>query len=262
MIWTFLAVYAGVLAFLYVFQRSMIYHPDFRSGAPYQGPVNYEPVSATTSDGLSLRGFLSLPKTGYNCLFIWFQGNAGTPDMRQEFAESYATGGCGVLITSYRGYAGNKGSPSEEGIYDDARGWIDFAHQKGFSDDQIILIGESLGTGVAVQMATEYPGIKGLILNAPYTSLVDVAQGRFFFVPVKYLMKDVFDSLSKISQITIPVLIAQGDRDRVIPPRLGKILYAAAPEPKKLRVFQGYGHNDMPQAEIARDTYDFFALTR
>jgi fermentation-respiration switch protein FrsA (DUF1100 family) len=99
-------------------------------------------------------------------------------------------------------------------------------------------------------------------LNAPYTSLVDVAQGRFFFVPVRYLMKDVFDSISKIGQIQMPVFIAQGDRDRVIPPRLGKILYAAAPEPKKLRVFQGYGHNDMPQAEIARDAYDFFGLTR
>lgn len=259
---TFLAVYAGGLAFLYVFQRSLIYHPDFRSGAPYQGQITYAPVSAATSDGLSLRGFLTLPKTGYDCLFIWFQGNAGTPDMRQEFAEAYAAGGCGVLITSYRGYAGNKGTPTEEGIYDDARGWIDFAHQQGFSDDQIIFIGESLGTGVAVQMATEYPNIKGLVLNAPYTSLVDVAQGRFFFVPVRYLMKDVFDSVSKIGKINMPVLIAQGDHDRVIPPRLGQTLYAAAPEPKKLRVFQDYGHNDMPQDEIARDAYDFFGLSR
>ena len=165
----------------------------------------------------------------------------------------------GSSLASYRGYGGNAGKPSEQGFYQDARAWLQKLQELGLSQDNIILYGESIGTGVAVQMATEFPDVKALILESPYTSLPDVAAGTYFFIPVHLLMKDKFDSYAKIKNVKVPLMIIQGLSDRVIRPKFGQKLFDAANEPKDILKLDGYGHNDLPTGVIAEKTRAFIS---
>jgi hypothetical protein len=161
----------------------------------------------------------------------------------------------GVLLLGYRGYAGSEGSPSEAGLYTDARTALDWLNTQGTPDDRIVLYGESLGSGIATKMATERK-IALMILESPYTSTVDVAMARFPIVPVGWLMLDRYESLSRIGSIRVPVLIMHGDADVVIDPSLGRKLFAAANEPKESFWPHDAGHNnifDLGGFDKARD---------
>ena len=147
----------------------------------------------------------------------------------------------GVLLAEYRGFGGNSGSPSEQGFYDDARAAIAFLRQQGVEPGRMVFYGESLGSGVAVQMATEF-ACGALVLEAPYSSVADVAQGRYWMFPVKALVRDRYDSTAKIARVRCPIFIMHGTADRVIPIRYGERLYALAPAPKEMKVYPGLGH--------------------
>jgi fermentation-respiration switch protein FrsA (DUF1100 family) len=147
-------------------------------------------------------------------------------------------------VLGYRGYAGSDGRPSEDGLYTDARAALTWLNANGVADSSIVLYGESLGTGVATMMATERK-VASVVLESPYTSLTDVAAYQFPYLPVRWLMWDRFDTLSRVGEIKVPLLVMHGDQDVVIPQDFGRQVFAAANVPKESFWAQGRGHNDI-----------------
>ena len=228
--------YIVIVVALYIFQRGMMYFPDTNKTLL---PSGINEFTVQTEDGLDLTGWF-LKGEPDKPTIVYFHGNALAHANRVPRVMPYVEAGYSVLLAGYRGYGGNPGKPSEAGLYKDARAYIN-----ALNTQNIILYGESLGTGVAVQMATEYPNVKALVLEAPYTSTVDIAAWRFFWVPVRFLMKDRFESIAKIQNINAPLIILHGKRDRVIPFRFGRELYEAASEPKVFIPFEDADHNNL-----------------
>lgn len=244
---TIVTLYLCFTAALYLFQRPLTYPaPQIRYTPAQMGRNDVEIVHATTADGLQLEGWYRPAKHKGKPTIVLFHGNADYHENAMHWMQPHLDQGFGVLATEYRGYSGNPGSPSEQGLYNDARAWIEFLKSRGVAVSSMILYGQSIGTGVATQMATEFPDARALILYAPFTSLPDVAKTRYWFVPVDLLMKDRYASLSKISSIHMPVFIINGLADTLVPPAMGKALYDAANEPKELVQVPGYGHADVP----------------
>nr|MBA3537185.1 alpha/beta hydrolase [Tatlockia sp.] len=154
----------------------------------------------------------------------------------------FLTAGIGVLLLEYRGYGGNKGRPSEEGLYIDARSAMQFLGQQSLAAKHLVLYGESLGTGVAIKMAAEYP-VCALILQSPYTSLSALA--RYHYPWVFISPRDKFNSLALISFIKIPLLILHGKKDEIVPFEQALKLYNQANEPKKMIAMDNKGHNNI-----------------
>jgi fermentation-respiration switch protein FrsA (DUF1100 family) len=152
--------------------------------------------------------------------------------------------GWGVLMPEYRGYGGNPGEPTEAGLTADAAGAYAYLRAQGVDPTQILLWGESLGTGLATRLAAEHP-VAALLLESPYTSMADIARDRYPFVPVDLLLKDRLDALSRIAAVRAPVLVMQGGRDTVVPPEMGRRMLAATTAPKELWHVAESGHNDL-----------------
>jgi uncharacterized protein len=239
------ATYLAILALLFFLQRSLLYAPDRRR--PNLADVGLAPtmraIELVTADGLRLLAWYQAPSANPGALLLYLHGNAGHIGDRGDRVRPYLNAGFGVLLVEYRGFGGNPGRPSETGIYADARAALAFLTQHGVTADRIILYGESLGTGVAVQMAVER-GCAALVLEAPYTSVAAVAQGRYWMFPVRRLVLDKFDSLSKIGRVRCPVFIMHGERDRIIPVRYGRELFQATPEPKDAKWFADGNHTN------------------
>lgn len=149
----------------------------------------------------------------------------------------------GVIVLSYRGYAGSSGHPSEAGLLNDAAAAYAFAVAR-YDTSRIVAWGFSLGTGVAVALASEKP-VGRLILEAPYTSTADVAASLFWFLPVRFVMRDQIRSDERIGKVAVPLLIMHGGRDQAIPIRFGQRLFALAPQPKQFVRFPEGGHEDL-----------------
>ena len=237
-------IYFSILIFLFFFQRNILFVPDRSTPSITETNVSeISEVKIETKDGLSLlswfyRGKLEKP------LIIYFQGNAGNISDRDYKARFLIDNDYSVLLLGYRGYGGNKGQPSEEGLRKDGEAALEFATREGFQVSDIILYGESLGTGVVVDLGTRAM-FKGIVLEAPYTSIEALAKKRYWFIPVTYLLKDKFDSISKVSQLTSPTLVLHGDSDKVINVDCGKQLYDAIPQPKNFTAFSGGGHSNL-----------------
>ncbi len=257
---TFVLLYGALVLGLYIAQRSMIYFPDRDHPTPAEyGVPQMKEVRVETDDGLTLGGWYIAPKEEGNPVILWFHGNASHHGQRAFFVATYLNLGYGVMLAGYRGYGGNPGKPTEENLYKDARAWIRGLHDAGIKTEDIVLYGESLGSGVAVQMATELPDARALVLQAPYTSLPGVAKTRYFFVPVDLLMKDKFESIKKIGDIKMPLLVMRGKKDSVIPPYIGQRLFDAAPEPKEQEIYPENGHNDLPAGKMSARVYSFLS---
>ena len=178
-------------------------------------------------------------------LIVYFHGNGGSLWNRRARANLLTGDGRGLLMVSYRGYSGSTGSPSEAGLHLDAEAayrWLG-----SYSPDRLVLYGESLGTGVAVRLATEKP-VAGLILDAPYTSTADVARGRFPFLPIALLMRDQFRSVDRIARVHVPLLVMHGDRDGIIPIALSEALFKLANDPKRFVRLPGVDHVSVLEA--------------
>ena len=160
-------------------------------------------------------------------------------------------------MVGYRGF-GNPGAPSEQGLYNDARAALGELHKRGVPDKAIVLYGESMGTGVATQMATEI-NAAALILESPYTSVPDVGADRYPVVPVRWILRDRYDSLSKISSVHMPLLLLHGEQDQVVPVRFGKQLFAAANDPKQAEFVPDAGHNDVYSLRVQELVLNFLA---
>ncbi len=239
------AFYLMLLIVLFGCQRSLLYHPakEYHSPAAV-GLENVEEITLKTEDGLSLTSWYGKSQTSDKTI-IFFHGNAGGIANRSGIYKKMLNAGYGLLALEYRGYSGNKGKPAEDGLYKDARAAVKYLlNEKSVTGENIILFGESLGTGVALQMATEFDTAM-VVLMAPYSSIAETAQYHYPYIPAKYLVLDKFDSIAKLDKITEPIYIFHGNRDNVIPIEYGRRLYDAISSQKEFFKMDGYGHNNL-----------------
>ena len=248
--------YACVVVAIYIFQRKMLYLPT--QTPDYQKRLSIESLNitrVTTEDKLRLIAWHLNGDPGMPTI-LYFHGNSGTLFDRADKYRLLNQQGFGVIALSYRGFSGNPGAPSEQGLYKDGRAAIAYAKAQGIEENALILYGESLGSGVAVQMATEMKPA-AIILEAPYTSVRGRAEELYPYLPVKYMIKDHFDNMEKIGNVTAPVLILHGEKDETIPAQHGQLLLATANEPKKGIFYPNVGHVDFDMEELTREVKKF-----
>lgn len=239
-------VYAVLVVLLYVAQRSLLYHPDqtVPDPAAWDAPT-MEAVRLPTDDGLKIYAWWRAPADTTKPIIVYFHGNAGHLGERVDKTAPYLDAGYGLLLVTYRYNAKAGGKPTEEGLLLDGKAAIEFAlAQTGATQDRLVLYGESLGSGVAVQLANRYD-VGAVVLEAPYSSVAEVAQGHYWYVPARWLVLDQFNSMAWIDKIGAPLLIVHGDHDTVIPMRYGRRLFDAALEPKEFAHFPGGAHADL-----------------
>jgi hypothetical protein len=243
-----IAIYLALLVLLFVMQRRLLFVPNTQPPDLAEAGLGpkMRPIEIVTVDGLRLLAWYQPPAGNPGALLLYLHGNAGHIGHRSDRVRPYLEAGFGVLLVEYRGFGGNPGRPSEAGLYSDARAALDFLARQGVAAKRIALYGESLGTGVAVQMAIERE-CAALVLEAPYTSVAAVAQSRYWMFPVRSLVLDRFDSLSKIGRVRCPVFVMHGERDQVIPIRYGRELFLAAPEPKDAKWFAEGNHTNFDE---------------
>jgi len=250
--WMFIAAacYLGFAALMYVVQRSLMYFPETVRTAPAAaGLPQAQEVVLDTTDGEKVIVWHVAPR-GEQPVVLYFHGNGGSLRLRVDRFQRIAAAGVGLVALSYRGYGGSSGKPTEQGLINDARAAYAFAAERY---PRIALWGESLGTGVAVALAAEKPIIR-LVLDAPYTSALDLARANHWYLPVRLLMKDQFRSDERIARVKAPVLIMHGEVDQIIPIAYGERLFAMIQGPKQFARFPGGYHVDLDRhggAEVA-----------
>ena len=226
--------YAVLCAALFAWQRSLIYYPQPRSLGAHESAETFE------VDGVALQ-LTVRPHAGPGAV-LYFGGNgedvsASLPGLVAAYPARE------LVLLHYRGYSGSGGRPSEAALAGDARALFDRVHAR---HPDVIVIGRSLGSGVAVRLATE-KAVAGLILDAPFTSAADVAGHHYWYLPV-WLLRDQYRSIDRIHELKVPLLVIHGDRDGVIPIALGRRLFAAAPEPKRFVTLPGVDHVSVLEA--------------
>ena len=238
------AGYCALLVTLYLAQRRLMYHPDRARTAPASvGLALVEERTIETPDGERLVAWHGRARPGRPTL-LYFHGNAWGLAARAPRIERFMGEGYGVYMMSYRSFSGSTGWPTETDNRADALLAYDALRREGVGADSIIAYGESLGTHMATRVALERP-VAGLILDAPYTSIVEVAQRRFPLFPVRQFAKDRYETASVIAGLRTPLLIIHGAKDRVVPVDMGRELARLAPEPKRYVEFAHGGHSDL-----------------
>lgn len=238
--WTALAIalglYALMAAALYFGQRSLIYPAPGRQ-APL--PAGFEQISVTTGDGLSLQAAYR-PAAKDRPTAVFFHGNGDNWGGASVATARLAAAGYGILLPEYRGYSGSPGQPTEEGLYKDGRAALEWLRAQGIGGERLVIIGNSIGAGVAVQMAAETQPL-ALMLVSPFESMARLAGEKFRWFPARRLVRDRFDNRAKIGRIGSPILILHDAGDTLIPVGHAKDLAAASPN-AKLILFDGTGH--------------------
>ncbi len=253
---TLALVYCVFTGSLFVMQRHLMYFPDPTRFNPQEWALKeLEPLDVVSEDGTPITSWYRPALSRDKMTIVFFQGNAGHLGYRNYKVRPWLDAGYGVLMVGYRGF-GNPGSPSEEGLYMDAQASIDAVRAKGVPDGGLVFYGESMGTGVATQMATEY-NAAALILESPYTSVPDVGADRYPLVPVRLLLRDQFDSIGKIKDVHMPFLLLHGEMDQVVPIKFGKRLFDAANEPKQAVYVPEAGHNNVYNLKVQQIVLNF-----
>lgn len=255
--------YLMLVSGLYVGQRQLLYLPDraipsrTASGVPEMSEVRLH-----TDDGLDLLAWHRQAAPG-RATIVYLHGNGGHIGYRGERVRPFIDSGFGVLLVQYRGYGGNPGRPSEQGLMADARAALAFLDTAGVSPAATVLYGESLGSTVAVAIAAEQATagqpVAALVLEAPLSSVSDVAAHHYPWVPVRWLLKDRFEAVARIVGVGAPVLIIHGEADDIVPIRYGRALFEAAREPKEAAWVPGGGHEDLADFGLRRIVFDFLA---
>ena len=236
-----IAAYFVGLGAMSIGQRKLMYFPYVSEKAPGSvGLPDAKIFYLRTEDGETLLAWFLAPAPG-KPLILYFHGNAnGLAKLGPRF-QTLMAGGNGLLAVAYRGYGGSTGSPSEEGLLQDGEAAYAKAIALGFSASQIVAMGKSLGSGVAVALAARHE-VGALVLDSPYSATVDVGASRFPMFPVRRLMRDQFRSDQRIGKVSTPVLIVHGTADWTIPIRFAEKLFALANEPKQFIRIEGGGH--------------------
>jgi len=237
--------YVGLAATIYFAQRSLMYFPDRAYVSPAMaGLPEATEVPLTASDGVRIHIWQAPPQDG-KPVILYFHGNGGSLRYRVDRFHRLIGAGIGLVALEYRGYGGLSGSPSQQGLIRDAEAAYAYATAH-YPVQQIVVWGESLGSGVAVALAAEKP-VGRVILEAPFTSALAVAESRYWYLPVRLLMKDQFRSDERIGKVTAPLLILHGVQDRVVPYAMGERMFELANKPKHIVRFLDGGHEDLDQ---------------
>jgi fermentation-respiration switch protein FrsA (DUF1100 family) len=236
------AVYAVIAVAAFVLQRRLMYFPDPERVSPKSFNLAVTERVIDAPDGARLIAWYAPAAPGQPTI-LYFHGNGGSLASRSERVRRYVSRGYGVLMLSYRGYSGSTGSPSESANVADAKLAYDALIKDGVEPDDIIVYGESLGSGVAVQVAADRE-VGGLALDAPYTTIVDVAVLAYPYLPVRPFVFDRYETVKYLPRVKAPLLVLHGEADQVIPVEMGKAVYAAANAPKEIATFPRAGHSD------------------
>jgi hypothetical protein len=250
-------IYAAGLGYLWLTQRSHVFRPGAGPldlfGSTVASYMRAEAISS--SDGLALTAWYAPAKPGRRTI-AYFHGNAGTLGDRHERVLTYLQHGYGILLVGYRGYGGNPGSPTETGLYEDGRAHLDWLARQGIEGDALVLYGESLGSAIAVQLATER-NAAALVLEAPFASILLSARARYPLFVFDWLVKDKFANVDKIGGVRMPLFVIHGALDRVTPQRFGRMVYERAPQPKVAVWPPDAGHNDLAQFGMVESVMRF-----
>ncbi|MEV6965231.1 alpha/beta hydrolase [Hamadaea sp. NPDC051192] len=231
------------MGLLYFGQRKLIYFPSQETGPV---PAGMTEVSFGTADGLTLRGWLSEPVgPDRRTAVLVANGNGGNRAGRVPLARALSARGLTVLLFDYRGYGGNPGSPTESGLFLDVRAAYAYLAES-FDSQRIVLFGESLGTGVVTDLATEQPA-RAVVLRSPFTDLASVGAAHYPFLPVRLLLRDRFPVLDKVSAVQAPITVVYGTTDGTVPPAQS-VAVAERARVAPIAV-QGADHNDAALAE-------------
>ena len=226
-----LITYLIVLSYIYLFQRNLLYHPSVDG---YQGDeinFDYKEVFIQNKKGIKLKAWLHKKDLINKKTILFFHGNAGNLSNRNYKLNELSKFDVNFLIVAYRGFSGNPGKPSEQGLYEDAISALNWLKIKGVKEKNLILYGESLGTAIAIETA-QNKVLAGIILESPFTSMVELAQKYYPILPVKYLLKDKYETIKKLSNISSPLLILHGRLDSIVPFTMGQKLFEYANKPK------------------------------
>ena len=253
--------YLGGLVVLFFVQRAFIFPiPQMVRTTPQAaGFPEAEEQLLTTADGERVIVWHVPAKPGH-AVVIYFAGNGDFLAGLAGRFRAINSDGTGLVALSYRGYAGSSGRPSEQGLLQDAAAAYAFTSAR-YGADRIVVWGFSLGSGVAVALAADQP-VGKVILEAPYTSIVDIAGSLFRIVPVRWLIRDQFRSDQRIGRVSAPLLIMHGARDATIPIGFGERLFALAHEPKQFVRFPDGGHDNLEDYGAVETARDFIGASK
>lgn len=232
--------YIILLLCMFIFQRSLMYRPDINNHDLTPIVFQFEKVKIPSGDRIELNSWFSFKDSKKKTL-VFFHGNAGNLRNRIYKLNEIDKMNVNFLLISWRGFSNNLGKPTEDGLYEDAASAIRWLEKRNIKKSDIILYGESLGTGVALELAKRdiYAGI---ILESPYTSMVDMAEILYPYLPVSILLKDRYVSIEKIKENKSPILVMHGKMDMLVPFFMGKKIYEEANNPKYSYFPSGSGH--------------------
>jgi uncharacterized protein len=254
---TCVALYAALVVGLFVGQRKILFRCDAAEVDPASLGLKADRIRLKTDDGETLLAW-SFPPAPERPLILYFHGNAGGVDLRVERFRAIAKAGMGLLAIEYRGYASSTGSPSERGLKLDGEAAYAAAIASGVAPERIVPLGESLGSGIAIALAARHK-IGALVLDSPYSSIVDVAAATYWFVPVRALLRDPFRNDLLIGSVEAPTLMVHGTKDAVVPIRFGEKLFALANQPKEFWRVEGAAH--LALGERLAESLDWIART-
>ena len=227
----FVLIYFFILISTYIFQRNLLYYPTENNYSGDQILVSVEKVKINTQDGIELMSWYHNKNVNNYKTILFLHGNAGSLENRIHKINHFKDMNVNFLLVAWRGFSGNKGTPTEKGLYEDAESAVRWLKSKGVRENNIIVYGESLGTGVATEIA-QNKNFAGIILESPFTSMVDAGKDKYPYLPVRLLLKDRYESNKKIKNINSPILIMHGKVDNIVPFHMGKKMYELANEPK------------------------------
>ena len=237
---------AALFLVLWTTQRRLMYFPiDDVPDPATIGLTTVEPVTFDTDDGLRLSGwFFPVAGAAPRVTVLVFNGNAGNRGHRVPLAVALGRRGFQVFLLDYRGYGGNAGRPTEQGLATDARAALQYlAGRPDVDPSRLVYFGESLGTAVAIGLATEHPPA-ALILRSPFTSMADIGRHHYWWLPVRWLIRDRYDAVEDMRDVRSPILVIAGERDDIVPIEYSRRLYKAAGASKTFFVLPGANHND------------------
>ena len=228
---SFVLIYLIILSLTYIFQRNLLYHPSENNYSGDKISVSVQKIKIKTQDELELLSWYHKKNSKDYKTILFLHGNAGSLENRIHKINHFKNMNVNFLLLSWRGFSGNNGKPTEKGLYEDARSAVRWLASIGVAEKDIIIYGESLGTGVAIEIA-QNKKFAGIILESPFTSMIAAGKDKYPYLPVKFLLKDKFESDKKIKNIKSPILIMHGKVDKLVPFHMGKKIYELANEPK------------------------------
>lgn len=249
----FVFLYLTILGAAYYLQEKIIFFPEtLNKEYDFKLPLEAKEYLLTTQDGIKINALL-YQRPANKKIIIYFHGNAGSLADWKGVAPTLLSLGCNVFIIDYRGYGKSEGKFSEAGFYLDGEAAYQFIKDLGYKDNQIIFYGRSLGSGIAIEMASKHK-VKALILETPFLSFTHLALQRHWFLLPRILLRYKFDNVQKIKQLNLPILIMHGQKDELIPVEHSYALSKKIKYPHQLVILPQGQHNDL-------DTYSLYAET-